>query len=231
MKTQSNHSHSFLSCRVHNLIILDESGSMQSIKQATIQGFNEIVQTIKGVERQFPEQEHFVTLVTFNSLGIKTKFFARKVKNLKEIDENTFQPDALTPLHDAIGISVNKLRQKIEKEKDCSVLVTILTDGAENDSKEYSHAAIKKLIEEMKGKGWTFTYIGANHEVEEVAFCLAITNTLQFEASEEDVKRAFDADKSARRSYALKMHRGENLQEDYFRYAGEEEQNPSDKIQ
>lgn len=223
MKTQSNHSHGFLSRRVHNLIILDESGSMQSIKKATIQGFNEIVQTIRGVERQFPEQEHFVTLVTFNSLGIKTKLFARKVKNLKEIDENTFQPDAMTPLHDAIGISVNKLRQKIEREKDCSVLVTILTDGAENDSKEYSEAAIKKLIEELKTQGWTFTYIGANHDVEQIAFCLAIPNTLKFEANEEDVKRAFDADKGARKAYALKMRRNENLQEDYFRDADDDE--------
>jgi hypothetical protein len=37
--------------QVHNLIILDESGSMESIKEATIQGFNEIVQTIKGVQQ------------------------------------------------------------------------------------------------------------------------------------------------------------------------------------
>lgn len=58
--------------QVDNLIILDESGSMESIKKETIQGFNEIVQTIKGVEQQFPEQEHFISLVSFNGLGRKT---------------------------------------------------------------------------------------------------------------------------------------------------------------
>lgn len=46
--------------KVFNLIILDESGSMQSIKQATINGFNEVVQTVRGVEKQFPEQEHYI---------------------------------------------------------------------------------------------------------------------------------------------------------------------------
>lgn len=56
--------------KVFNLIILDESGSMQSIKSATISGFNEVVQTIKGMEMQFPEQEHFISLVTFNGIGI-----------------------------------------------------------------------------------------------------------------------------------------------------------------
>ena len=57
--------------QVHNLIILDESGSMESIKSSIIQGFNEIVQTIKGIEKEFPEQEHFISLVTFNGLGQK----------------------------------------------------------------------------------------------------------------------------------------------------------------
>lgn len=37
--------------QVHNLIILDESGSMGSIKSTIIQGFNELVQTIQGVEK------------------------------------------------------------------------------------------------------------------------------------------------------------------------------------
>ena len=52
--------------QVHNLIILDESGSMYSIKKQIISGFNEVVQTVKGVEQQYPEQEHFNSFVTFN---------------------------------------------------------------------------------------------------------------------------------------------------------------------
>jgi len=55
--------------QVHNLIILDESGSMESIKTTIIQGFNELVQTIQGIEKQFPEQEHFISFVSFNGLG------------------------------------------------------------------------------------------------------------------------------------------------------------------
>jgi uncharacterized protein YegL len=166
MTNKSDFTGGFQNRSVYNLIILDESGSMETIKNSTITGFNEIVQTIKGMGKQFPEQEHFVSLVTFNGLGIKTKLFNKKVKNLMEIDESTFQPDAATPLYDAIGFSVNKLRREIESVKDCAVLVTILTDGEENDSKEYTGAAVKKLVGNLKKHGWTFTYIGADHDVE-----------------------------------------------------------------
>lgn len=58
--------------RIFNLIILDESGSMQSIKQAAINGMNETVQSIKASQKKHEDQEHIVTLVSFNSSAIKT---------------------------------------------------------------------------------------------------------------------------------------------------------------
>jgi len=219
MKTQTSSTGGFENRKIYNLIVLDESGSMEAIQRASITGFNEVVQTIKGVEKQFPEQEHFVSFLTFNGLGIKTQLFNKRVKNLKEIDEETFQPDSLTPLYDAIGFSVSKLRKEIEMQKDCHVLVTILTDGEENASSEYTGAAIRKLVGELKKQGWTFTYIGANHDVERVAFSLSITNTLKFDADEAGVKKAFETEEKARGMYARKMRLGENLQENYFEEA------------
>ena len=58
--------------RIFNLIILDESGSMQSIKQAAINGMNETVQSINEAQKKHEEQERVVTLVTFNSSAVKT---------------------------------------------------------------------------------------------------------------------------------------------------------------
>lgn len=216
MTNKTDTARGFKNRTVHNLIILDESGSMQAIKVATIQGFNEVVQTIKGFENQFPEQEHFVSLVTFNGLGIKSKLFAKKVKNLQEIDANIYHPDASTPLYDAVGFGVNKLRQKLGSKTDYNVLVTILTDGEENASREYSGAAISRLISELKNDNWTFTYIGANHDVEGAAASISITNTLRFEANPADVKRAFDVDKKARGILFSKIRREESVRDDYF---------------
>lgn len=222
MNTQQSGNGEFESRTVYNLIILDESGSMQEIKNATITGFNEVVQTIKGVEKQFPEQKHFVSLVTFNGLGIKTLLFNQPVTNLEEIDARTYQPDSMTPLFDAIGLSVNRLRAAIETVPDRAVLVTILTDGEENNSREFTGSGVKKLVDSLKKEGWTFTYIGANHDVEQVAFSLSISNSLKFEANEADVKRAFDVDKKARHVHASKLRYQENFQENYFEDAEKE---------
>ena len=170
--------------QVHNLIILDESGSMESIKRSIIQGLNEVVQTIKGIEEQFPEQEHFISFISFNGLGQKVLHFMDPVIKLQQINDKSYRPDATTPLFDAMGFSINKLKQALQEETDYNVLVTILTDGEENASKEFSGNDIKKLVEELKQKRWTFTYIGTDHDVEKIAFSLSINNTLVFNKNE-----------------------------------------------
>lgn len=202
--------------RVFNLIILDESGSMESIKAATISGFNEIVQTIKEVEKQFPEQEHFISLVTFNGVGIKTLLNKQAVADLSELDANTYKPNASTPLFDAIGFSANGLNNDLLGQTDFNVLVTILTDGEENASKEFSGAQVKQLIEGLKNKGWTFTYIGANHNVEGVAAAISIENIMKFVANEEDMQRMFSDERKSRVSYSKKLSNKENVQRNYF---------------
>ena len=181
--------------QVHNLILLDESGSMWSIKNTIIQGFNEIVQTVKGIALQYPEQEHLITFVTFNGLKIKTLHYCEPVEKLNEIDEKKYQPDASTPLYDAMGFSFAKLRKELEGKTEYNVLVTILTDGEENSSKEFSGAAIKQLVEELSQNNWTFTYIGADHDVEKFAISISITNAMQFNKNEADMKEMFVKEK------------------------------------
>jgi Mg-chelatase subunit ChlD len=202
--------------QVHNLIILDESGSMHSIKSSIIQGFNEIVQTLKGLEKQYPEQDHFITLVSFNGLGQKTHLYCQPVKELELIDDSKYQPDASTPLLDAMGFSFIKLNKELENSKDYNVLVTILTDGEENASKEFSGSAIKKLVEELSMKNWTFTYIGTDHDVESFAISVSISNTMKFEKTPEDIKNMFVKEQSARKMYNERIRRKEETGKDFY---------------
>ena len=167
--------------RIFNLIILDESGSMQSIKQAAINGMNETVQSIRDAQNKHEDQEHIVTLVSFNSSDIKTIYDCVPAAEVKELTDNDYNPSCCTPLYDAMGYALNELRPKVGSED--KVLVTIITDGEENSSSEYDGKAIKALVEELKGKGWVFAYIGANQDVEAVAATISITNVIQFEAS------------------------------------------------
>lgn len=203
--------------QVHNLIILDESGSMESIKKTIMEGFNEIVQTVKGIEKDFPEQEHFISLVTFNGRGQKVLHFTDPVNKLEVIDQTQYKPDSSTPLYDAMGFSFTRLRQALENQTDHNVLVTILTDGEENTSREYTGMAIKNLIEELKLNRWTFTYIGTDHDVEKFALSISITNTMAFQKNEEDMKNMFAKEKSARAFYSQKIRLKEETSDDFYK--------------
>jgi len=202
--------------KIYNLIVLDESGSMESIKKATITGFNEVVQTIKAVGEQYPEQEHFVSLTTFNGVAIKHLIQAKPVSELQQLDDKTYQPNASTPLYDAMGYGFQTLLSQMDTSGDYNVLVTILTDGEENSSKEFTSNAIKEFIEKLKKENWTFTYIGANHDVEKTATSLNITNSITFVAEAEEVQKMFETDKKSRMKYASKIAKKEDVNEDYF---------------
>ena len=202
--------------QVHNLIILDESGSMESIKTAIIQGFNELVQTIQGIEKQFPEQEHFISFVSFNGLGQKLLHFIDPASKLKQIDDKTYKPNASTPLFDAMGFSINKLKQSLQGQTDFNVLVTILTDGEENASKEFSGNDIKKLVEELKQNRWTFTYIGTDQDVKKIAISLSINNTMLFEKNEAGIRKMFMKEQNSRANYSRKIRSNEDTSSNYF---------------
>lgn len=204
--------------KVFNLVILDESGSMEIIKKATISGFNELIQSIRGVEREFPEQEHLVSFITFNGNGIKTLHWNEPVARMRRINGFRYNPDSSTPLYDAIGFGVTRLKHDLQRLADYNVLVTVLTDGEENSSREYSGQAIRKLIDELTLGNWTFTYMGANHDVDQLAMKISITNTIQFQSNDADVKRLFDQEKEARMQYSRKIRNKEEFRRDYFKF-------------
>lgn len=172
--------------KIYNLIILDESGSMQSIKTAALNSVNESLQSIRHAQKKYEEQEHYVTFVTFNN-DVKTLFDCVSIDMINDLTPRDYTPDCCTALYDAMGMSLGKLRRIVAK--DDKVLVTIVTDGYENASREYSAKAIKALVEELKSKGWVFAYMGANQDVEAVGASLAISNTLSFAATDEGIRK------------------------------------------
>jgi hypothetical protein len=135
--------------------LLDETGSMMSVKQQTIEGFNEYLNSMRKEKVDFK-------LTKFNSS--KTEIHDTKpAKDYPELTYETYVPDATTPLYDAIGRSVRSLENDL-KEKKRKVLMVIMTDGLENASQEYNRDAIFKLVSEKEKDGWTFVYLGANQD-------------------------------------------------------------------
>lgn len=182
--------------KVFNLLILDESGSMDMIEGATISGVNETIQSIQLAQNNHPEQEHFVTLMTFNSEGIKYHFDGMSVKEIPSFSSDNYHPNYCTPLYDAIGSGISKFRRQVED--DDQVLITIITDGLENDSHEYDYKTVINLMDKMKRRGWMITYIGANQDAIKTAHDLHIDNGLEYDATPEGVKLMMEMDRKSR---------------------------------
>ncbi len=186
--------------RVFNLIILDESGSMSSIERQAVDGVNETIQTIRSAQRKHKEQEHIVSLFTFNSDGVKTIYDKTPAGETATLTADMYRPGCCTPLYDAMGIALTSLRKSVADND--AVLVTIITDGEENASREYNASHIKSLVESLKSKGWLFTYIGANQDVRRTAATISITNTLSFSADEKGTEAMFMRENAARSRWA-----------------------------
>ncbi|MDP5026955.1 MAG: hypothetical protein NWQ14_01930 [Flavobacterium sp.] len=202
--------------QVHNLIILDESGSMNSIKKTIINGFNELINSVKNIEEEFLDQEHFISLISFNSTKNNVIHFTEPVSKIITINDNNYNPESFTPLFDAMGLSILKLKHYLKDKVNYSVLVTILTDGEENASKEFSLIEIKRIIEELKTENWTFTYIGTDHDIDKTAKDLSITNSMFFENNDAGIKKMFEIETTSRIKYSLSIRNGKKINNDLY---------------
>ncbi len=144
--------------RVYISFILDESGSMQSCKDSTISGFNEYLEDQKKEDR-----EVFFSLTKFNTT-CDVLHTAVPVDDVDNLNIDSYSPNGLTALYDAIGLSIRSLELRMQRDDGTSaVLFVIMTDGHENSSIEYTQGNIRNLIEGKENKGnWTFVFLGAN---------------------------------------------------------------------
>jgi len=209
--------------RIINLIILDASGSMESIYNQALSGVNETIQTIHVGQKDHSELKQFLTLASFNSGRdyLKVKYSKTPIDEVKELTQDDYVACGCTALYDAMGEMISELKRKITPED--RVLVTVITDGYENASQHWSGPQIKSLVEELRHEGWTFTYIGANQDVEAVAGSMGIRNTLAFDETEEGTSAMFDKDGGARNRFFKKLARDLALgkhclieEDDYF---------------
>ncbi len=192
--------------KVYNVIILDRSGSMFTIRQAAIDGFNETLNGIKKAQEKFGDtQEHYVSLLTFCSCSMQQVMDKVPAAEARQLTLDDYAPCCCTPLYDAMGQTLTAMHRHVSGMDDVAVVVTIITDGIENDSHEYTAQSIKMLVSMLRTEGWSFTYMGANQDAESVAQSLNIRNARNFEYNSDGAHEAMRKDTSTRMNYFQRL--------------------------
>lgn len=81
--------------KIYNLIVLDESGSMSSIYNQALSGINEVINGIRQNQEKYPEQKHFVSIVTFEGegmSGVKTRRDCVPVGEVTDLTKKDYRP-------------------------------------------------------------------------------------------------------------------------------------------
>jgi uncharacterized protein YegL len=136
-------------------VILDKSGSMASKTNDVIEGFNAYV---AGLSKE--DQVNYLFSLTLFDTQVAYRHVAIPLPKVKKLDSKSYQPGGNTALNDAIGITVRKV--EADQPKVNKVVTVIMTDGEENSSREWTHDAVRGLIEQKEKEGsWTFVFLGA----------------------------------------------------------------------
>ena len=201
--------------QIFNLIIVDESGSMSLIRKQAFTGMNETLQTIRGLARNYPETQQRVTLMVFSTERRAYIYNNVPAEQTHDLEWKAYDPCGGTPLYDAMGESISRLNAMTTDED--HVLVTVITDGEENCSREWKLEMIKKLIEKLKKQNWTFTLIGTdNLDVESMAGSMAIDEHLSFSEDAEGTEKMFAEERAARCCYNMDVREGRKREKGKF---------------
>ena len=203
----------------HIVVLLDRSGSMESIAGDVIGGYNGFI----NQQRQ-NGADAIVTLVQFDSQDShEVVYEGIRLDEVPALTAKTFVPRGSTPLFDATGQLVAKIRQQQAVDSRAThlqpdVVFVTITDGEENDSSEYNLARIRELIANCEAQGWTFVYLSAGIDAFADADQIGVKagRTRAFRASKAGTDAMFDALSTNMSFLREKKRRGMDTSNDNF---------------
>lgn len=174
------------------VFIIDKSGSMHSLADDTVGGFNSMLKKQKE-----EEGEAFVTTYLFNqelSL-LHDRLPLDKVAEMESVD---YRPHGCTALLDAVGAAVEHIqsihRYLRPEDVPSRTLFIIITDGMENASHVFSYQKVTELIEKKKKKGWEFLFLAANIDAAKAASSIGISSdrAVRYTATTDGTEEVYD---------------------------------------
>lgn len=136
-------------------LVIDKSGSMEPIREATIDGVGRFVN-----ETREANPDALFSLLLFDT-GIHKPYTNQRVTDVEPLDRSSYRPAGGTALLDAMGHAMSDIEKMADRPE--KVAIVVMTDGQENSSHEYTRAAVKAAVaRHEKEDGWQVIFLGAN---------------------------------------------------------------------
>lgn len=171
-------------------VILDRSGSMSSVANDVIGGFNKFIESQKKVKGTA-----LMSLVQFDN-EYESVYEGIDIKEVKELN---LVPRGMTALLDAIGRSITETGERLnnmkKNKRPDKVICVIITDGEENASKEYNKQQISEMIKHQTSiYNWEFVFLGANQDAINEANSIGINmkNAINYSHSSKGYANTFN---------------------------------------
>jgi hypothetical protein len=165
----------------HIVLVLDRSGSMDTVKDDAIGGFNQFLEE----QKNFPGQAT-MTLAQFDH-EYEILYDFVPIGHVASLSKKTFIPRGMTRLLDAVGMTIKGVGQHFmgmrEEDRPSKVVFAILTDGHENDSREFNRAQVFEMIKHQEEKySWQFAYLSSdmNAVVDAQSYGIPMSSTYHF---------------------------------------------------
>jgi Mg-chelatase subunit ChlD len=143
-------------------LVLDKSGSMQSVYEDALGAVNGYITRAKQDRNLY---EARFSLITFNSQGVDTIRANEVMETVKPLAHGEYSCAGMTPLYDAVGRGIGVLDEATAGKDAAKAILVVMTDGMENDSKEFNHAKITGLIKARQDAGWLVIFLGEGLDV------------------------------------------------------------------
>lgn len=155
-------------------VILDRSGSMGPLRQATVTGFNEFL-----VGQKAAPGKAQLSLIQFDD-QYEVNYLAKPIEEAEPLTLEMYYPRGSTALLDAIGRTIIETGKTLadlpEVSRPEKVIVVIDTDGQENASREFDKKKINAMIRHQTDVyKWEFIFLGANQDAIMTAAAMGIS--------------------------------------------------------
>jgi Mg-chelatase subunit ChlD len=213
----------------HVALLLDRSGSMAPLVADVIGGVNQFL-----TEQRAQGNDVRVSIVQFDSNDPQeVKVWGAPISEVGALTTADFQPRGGTPLLDATGLLIGRVKVDAQSrvaaglaEEDI-VFVTV-TDGEENQSREFTLAQVKALVETQTAAGWTFVFLsaGLNAYGDAAAMGFDASNSQAWDRRGDNTRMAFDSVSKGMTNLREKKRRGMSTGNvDFFETGKDAEEN------